>query len=278
MRRKYGIQSLKSLLPLLLVSGETGTIGEHGPLKVTMLKVGKADAIVLEQDGKALLIDTGEEDDGEDLVDFLFRENVKEIECLIITHYDKDHVGGADTLIRTLPVKKAILPDYDSVSSEYREFLREAEKSGSELIRLNEDCEFNFGGCRVEIEVPSSFADYDPDLDNDNDLSLITIVTYGEHRLLFMGDSEKKRLNEWLAKDHGQFTFMKFPHHGVYNSALGLLLSKTQPEYIAICDSKKNPADKETLELLEGRGTVFETKDGNILLRSNGREIEFTQN
>ena len=103
-------------------------------------------------------------------------------------------------------------------------------------------------------------------------------MTYGEHRLLFMGDSEKKRLNEWLAKDHGQFTFMKFPHHGVYNSALGLLLSKTQPEYIAICDSKKNPADKETLELLEGRGTVFETKDGNILLRSNGREIEFTQN
>ena len=62
------------------------------PLISTFLKVGKADAIVLESGGRAMVIDTGEEDDGQELVDFLKNRNISLVDVLIITHYDKDHV------------------------------------------------------------------------------------------------------------------------------------------------------------------------------------------
>ena len=41
------------------------------PMTVTLLKVGKADAIVVLSNSHAMLIDTGEEDDGQEVVEFL---------------------------------------------------------------------------------------------------------------------------------------------------------------------------------------------------------------
>ena len=66
-----------------------------------------------------MVIDTGEEDDGPDLVEFLQKRSIRELEALIITHYDKDHVGGADTLLEHIPVKKVYVPEYVGTGSEY---------------------------------------------------------------------------------------------------------------------------------------------------------------
>ena len=68
-------------------------------LKIVLLKVGKADAIIAQANGKAIVIDAGEEEDGEEIVTYLKNQGLSRIEALIITHYDRDHVGGADTLV-----------------------------------------------------------------------------------------------------------------------------------------------------------------------------------
>ncbi|MDO4555742.1 MAG: MBL fold metallo-hydrolase, partial [Lachnospiraceae bacterium] len=63
-------------------------------LTVTILKVGKADAIMIQTEDKVMMIDTGEEDDKDKLAIFLKQENISKVDYLIITHFDKDHVGG----------------------------------------------------------------------------------------------------------------------------------------------------------------------------------------
>ena len=97
--------------------------------------------------------------------------------------------------------------------------------------------------------------------------------------MLFMGDAEKQRTREWL--DQGsiqQYDFVKVPHHGVYNTSMVDLFEKTKPKFAAICTSEKNPADTNTLNLLKSHNTVvFETKDGDIRLLSDGKKLRISQ-
>ena len=66
---------------------------------------------------KTMVIDAGEEDDGEEVVSFLTNQGVFKVDVLIITHYDQDHVGGADTLVESLDVAQVFLPDYGETIS-----------------------------------------------------------------------------------------------------------------------------------------------------------------
>lgn len=87
---------------------------------MTLLKVGKADAIVIQTSKENMVIDTGEED-GEELVMFLKKQGISRVDTLLITHYDQEHVGGADTLMESMETERVIIPDYEEVEAELRE-------------------------------------------------------------------------------------------------------------------------------------------------------------
>ena len=71
-------------------------------LETSILKVGQADVIILTEGKEAMVIDAGEEEDGVELVETLTEKGITQVETLIITHYDKDHVGGADVLLEQM--------------------------------------------------------------------------------------------------------------------------------------------------------------------------------
>ena len=248
-------------------------------LTATVLKVGKADAIVLIEGDNCLVIDTGEEDDGEELCTFLTEQGVQKVNTLIITHFDKDHVGGADTLIERFRVDRILAPDYDGTVTDYMEFTSALKAAGLTAERLTSPVEFELGTAHVLVEPPNEYPDTSTALEVDNDCSLITTVTHGSNRLLFMGDAEKTRIRDWI--DGGtaqQCDFMKLPHHGVYNTALSELFSITRPRHTAITSSAKNPADVKTLELIKTfSSSIYETKDGKITVISNGSTLEVKQ-
>ena len=51
-----------------------------------------------------------------------------------------------------------------------------------------------------------------------------------------------------------------------------------KPTYSVICDSEKNPAEEETISILEFAGSeIFSTKDGDVSVISDGNKIEITQ-
>ena len=254
------------------------------PLKTTILKVGKADAIVIDAGTETLVIDCGEEEDGVELLEYLEKENIAKIDTLLITHYDKDHVGGADTIVESIPVGRVLVPDYDSTSTEYLDFLVALEDAGLAAERLNEKTTFPLGDATVIVEPPLSYdipeTDSDVQIEYDNNFSLVTTIVHGDNRLVFAGDIEKQRIREWLdsSDEAVPCTFLKVPHHGVFNSELQNLFERLNPPYAAICDSKKNPASDDTVkQLKEIRSDVFQTMNGKIIVVSDGNGIEIRQ-
>ena len=269
---------LSMLVMLSLFAGCARSPGPE-PLTVTLLKVGKADAIAVLSGEHALLIDAGEEDDGPEVVEFLRRHSVREVEAMIITHYDQDHVGGADTVLEEFPVGTVYVPDYEGHDWEYLDFLHAAKQRETPIQRLDEAVSIPFGDANILIEPPASYEIPDVNTDYDNNFSLITTITHGDNRLVFTGDAEKQRLREWLEGDSAiPCDFLKVPHHGIYNGALEELLAALDPDFSVICSSKKNPAESKTLELLKTCcPNVFETKDGDVLVISDGKRLEVRQ-
>lgn len=262
-----------------LLFRETANENTLSPLTCTFLKVGKADAMVLETKGLTMVIDTGEEDDGQELVDFLRNKHISLIDILIITHYDKDHVGGADTLISEIPAVRVLIPDYENSSTEYADFMVALKNASIEPEWVSSAQEFPFGDALVNIYPPASYEIPDGVLEYDNNFSLVASITHGSNRLLFTGDIEKNRIRELLSNGQLQeCNFLKVPHHGIYNTALEDFLKKLNPQYAVICSSNKHPAEEATMELLKKQGVyVLETRNGNITLTSNGQHLELQQ-
>lgn len=252
---------------------------EEVPLKVTLLKVGKADAIALQTEGETMVIDAGEEEDGEEMVMFLKNQGITRVDTLIITHFDRDHVGGADIVAEEMDVGTVVLPDYEGTNTEYEDFMDVLGKKGITPRRLTEPEEYTLGEAHVLVEPPHSYETKSAAAEFDNNFSLIATVTHGENRLLFMGDAEKQRIREWIAGENAApCKFLKIPHHGVYNTALKELMETVSPDYAVICSSNKNPAEVETLELLKKKNiSVFQTKDGNVTVISDGKKLELNQ-
>ncbi len=248
-------------------------------LKTVLLKVGKADAIVVQAGGKAIVIDAGEEEDGEEVVAYLNNQGLSRIEALIITHYDRDHVGGADTVVEQMEIGEVFVPAYTGSHTEYADFITALEEKKIVPKELTQPVEFTLGEAIVRIEPPASYEHTVGAVEMDNNFSLITTIIHGSNRLLFTGDAEKQRIRSWLEqKCDVSCDFMKVPHHGVYNTALRDLLEASEPEYAVICSSNKNPADVQTLELLKQYGVkTYQTKDGNVTVISDGSTLEVKQ-
>lgn len=269
-------------LLFFIIHMQNGGISDE-KLKVTVLKVGKADAIVLQSAGKTMLIDTGEVDDAEKIVKFLKESGVTDVDAMIITHFDKDHVGSAGAIVEQFNVNKVLIPNYEGTREEYFSFMDAMQAAMIEPERVAAQMEFTFGETTVQIDPP---LDYDVDLiadaveDYDNTLSLMTTVTCGEKTFLFTGDADRRRIKEWLSNtDPGHVDFLKVPHHGLFNAELEHLLEVTTPEYAAITCSKKNPADQTTLELLvKYHVNVFQTSDGRITAVTDGQKIDVRLN
>ncbi|MCR5293908.1 MAG: MBL fold metallo-hydrolase [Lachnospiraceae bacterium] len=249
------------------------------PLNIRFLKVGKADAMILTSGNETLVLDAGEEDDGAELLSVLSELSVSRVDYLIITHFDKDHVGGADTLLENFEVGTVYLPDYEGEGTDYNEFIYAMEKAGISPIRLTASVSFPFGDAQVSIDPPASYEVPEGETEYDNNFSLITTIVHGENRMVFMGDAEKAEIRDWLLGASAEkCALLKFPHHGSYNKALSELLKTLSPAYAVICDSDKNPADDKALELLAACGVqVFETKDGDVLASSDGKTISIVQ-
>ena len=95
----------------------------HPALTITALPVGKADALILKTDDWAAMIDTGEERDGSYIRETLEAAGIDHLNLLLVTHFDKDHVGSAAELLETVGADQVLMPDYEGTRPEYAAFL-----------------------------------------------------------------------------------------------------------------------------------------------------------
>lgn len=245
-----------------------------GEFKTTVLECGKADAIILETENHTVVIDTGEKDDGDELVAYLQSNDIAEIDYLIITHFDQDHIGGAPELMASIGIGEIITPDYVGNNSEYESFVTALSEHAVSPTKLTSSTSFTLDDVVFELYPPMR-SDYKED---DNDFSIVTSVTHGENTFLFAGDCETARLAELPEQMNMSHTFLKVPHHGVYCKGMNEFIRSVSPEYAIITDSRKNPADSETTALLDSAGcATYSTQNGTITAVSDGKTIAVTQ-
>ena len=249
------------------------------PLTLLLPKIGRADNMVLMCGGSTMVIDCAKEENGEEILEYLAQKGVEQIDILIITHFDDDHMGGAGTVVEGIPVKRILVPAYEGSGKRYNRLMEAAKSIGIGPERLLADIEFRLGDALVTVEPPASYEIPDSGEDYDNNFSLITTVVLGENRLVFTGDIEEERISQWLESGKvKKCDVLKIPHHGLYNEPLEELVGVMQPSYAVICDSEKSPAGERTVSMLEENGAqCLETKDGEITIVCDGENIEADQ-
>ncbi|MCR5625762.1 MAG: MBL fold metallo-hydrolase [Lachnospiraceae bacterium] len=236
-------------------------------LNIYCLDADKADAFILYSGNRnAVVIDCGKKKDGEDITEYLKEKGLDHVSALIITHFDKDHVGGAYEVIMNNDVEN-VYTTYMSKSSKRIDDYNDAmELRNKEEIVVRKEITFEVDGTTYQI-IPAGKPDYAKD--DSNNSSLVIKVTNGEHSMLFTGDAQEERISELVNRTDLKSEIIKMPHHGKYEANLDFLLNAVRPKYAVITSSEKEPADPVTLKLLEQHNIkTYNTVDGDI-------EIEF---
>lgn len=263
-------------LLLLFITGCSGKItSQEGNFNVHAFKVGKADSFLVSHQGQYVLIDAGEEDDGAKIVAYLQSKNIQKLHALVITHFDKDHVGGADSVVEALHIEHIYAPNYESKSKQTREFLEAVDKKQLTIEMITDVQALSVGEANGEIYPPGQ-----TNFKGDNDQSLVVSLRYGETSFLFTGDIEAPRIAEMLKDSNISMphTFLKVPHHGRFNEQTTALIEAVRPAYALITSSDKNPEQTETVAALEEAGTnIWTTRKGDVEFSSNGVKIEVVE-
>lgn len=262
-----------------VLSGERFTKGsEQTPVfHIKMLKIGKADTALLYMEGetKAVVIDTGEDDDGPEIVEKLEELGITGISHLIITHYDKDHMGGAAYVLEHIPVGQVIQPGYPKTGDTFEAYRKAMKAYAGNICTVSENMDFSVDRLSFSVYPENDLENQYFVEDDDNDRSLVTMVSYQDKRFLFTGDIEEKRIE--LLLDSGadlNCDWVKLPHHGDFNSQTENLLKKAGAKDGVICCSDKNPAKEDTLDAVRRVGmTCWITADGDITFTCDGESI-----
>jgi competence protein ComEC len=242
------------------------------PLTVTFMKVGKADGMILQTAAHTVVIDCGEESDGSKMVARLQENNVTTIDCMILSHYDQDHIGGAPAVLEAFDVKQVIGAQQEEDTEEYKRLCDAVKAEGLDLELPGSVTSFTLDDTVFTV-YPHKANDYKNGYDNN--CSLVVKVLHHDETMLFTGDAMEERLAEIM--DIGDCDLLKVPYHGRELKNLPQFLENTKPEYAVISTKEKELAPSTTAALeAVGAQTYMTFADGTIVAVSDGKSITIT--
>jgi competence protein ComEC len=269
----------KRFLPILvlliaLLLGGCGKKDAEG-LTVVFPKLGAADCAILMTEDHTVVIDTGEAEDAGAILDVLSNYRRNTVDLLLISHYDKDHVGGAAELIDALTVHRVIGSSYPKESVEYTAYQAALSQAGLTEEILSSPETVTISDNFTLIICPPEQAAYAED--ESNNASVAVEAEYGDTRMLFTGDAMEERTGEILSEFSGTFDLIKLPHHGQEKDTAALLSDAFGTENTAyiVTSSKQEPEHKKLQKAVSG--TLYRTRDGDITAFSDGSTVKITQ-
>ena len=156
-------------------------------LTVHYIDVGQADAILLETEGKFMLIDGGNKDDSQLVVSYLEQQGVSELEAVVCTHAHEDHVGGLPAVLAVYPTKAVYAPTKTYSSKIFDSFLYYVDQQGLEVTIPAPGQLLTIGNMIITFMGPvQSYAET-------NDTSIVLSAFFDEVRFIFTGDMEDRK-------------------------------------------------------------------------------------
>lgn len=205
------------ILPLLFYTQKKPNFGD---VDFTLLDVGQGLSSVVRTRDHTLVFDTGARyknffDSGESIIlPFLRFLHVDHIDTLMISHGDNDHIGGANSLLRNLPVHRIIT----SVPERFNYF---------PVITCATGQHWRWDGVDFEVLYPALGT-----LFKGNNRSCVLKITTKTHGLLLTGDIEKEAENILLNTQLKKLTadVLVAPHHGSKTSSTEAFIQAVSPQ------------------------------------------------
>ena len=245
-----------------------------GNLTVDFIDVGQADSILITNNNESMLIDAGNNEDGEDVVKYLENKGIKKLNYVVGTHPHEDHIGGLDDVINSdIQIENILMPKITTTTKTFEDVLDAIENKGLTVEAPGKGYEFKIGEANCKVMTDSII-----DKDNLNISSIVIRLRFGNNSFLFMGDSEEEneKTISWPKTD-----VLKVGHHGSNTSSSEKFLNEVSPKYAVIMAGEGNsyglPKD-EIVKRIESLGTtIYRTdKNGTIEMISDGNEIKIT--
>lgn len=228
------------ILPLLFNRPEGVPVDEF---RVDVLDVGQGSAYVIQTHEHTMLFDPGPRyaDDYEAgtsiVTPFLYARGIRELDTLMVSHADDDHVGGLQGVLDNFKVQRLLLPDPSAVDV-------------LDALACHKDQSWQWDGVTfIVMNPPAKFLHHDK---NRNNGSCVLLVKAANASMLFTADIEKGAermlVNNYpaLAAD-----VMTVPHHGSKTSSTQLLLDQVQPTLAIVSAGYRNSFGHPKPEVME---------------------------
>ena len=270
-------------------------------LNIIFFYVGQADCTLIKLNDEVILIDAGNNNDGKNVVSFLQEKGITQIDYLIGTHADEDHIGGIDDIINSMDIGTFLIPTIGENGTDYKNAVETAKDKNiqikhptmGELFKFektnnkentntnNDETNSKFQSYSAQFEVMSAMEEEGT---SDNNSSLVIEFTYNNTTYLFMGDAETEVEN---SRSWNKVNVLKVGHHGSNSSSSTKFLEQVNPEYSIIEVGKNNsynlPSDKAIRRLEESGTQVLRTDKangeevGSFWLTSDGNTIDIRE-
>jgi competence protein ComEC len=243
-------------------------------MSVHFIDVGQGDSIYIKApNGEDIIIDGGNKD-GSDVVTYLKKQKVDDIEIMIATHPDADHIGGLDEVLAAYKVEQIYAPKVSHTTEAYKDFLNAVKKEKVKIQTAKSGVELKIKDVTAKFVAPVK--EYGKDLNN---WSAVLHVTYGKNTFLFTGDAEEKSEKDMInSKQKIKAEVLKVGHHGAKETTTDSFLKTVQPKYAVISvgakNSYKHPTNEVLNRLKKVKATVYRTdKHGSIVFTSDGKKL-----
>ena len=211
----------------------------------------------------------------------------EDIDCLLITHYDDDHIGGA-LKVENIPYKEVYFNAYDGVEDSPNLSARQNQRlfhtlpqtivhssvlandkiqigdavlsvlapNNEQLSKAKEEMK------RVDMPLSSIAKDWnftlkqlmdkpypEPDASISNQASIVFIFEFDGLRMLFCGDAPDYTFVDSV---NGHFDLVKLPHHGSIKNISESLLKRIDADKFLICaDGTSHPSKQTIAKILQ---------------------------
>lgn len=242
-------------------------------MKVHFIDVGKADSTLIQCGDNDILIDGGDVSSKNVVSSYLSRQGVDDVELVIATHPDRDHIGQLESVVSDYPVERFMMPEVpeDKVptNSTYKNLMNAIDAKGIKTETPVAGQALQFGDIRLDILAPVQMAK------TTNGNSIVSRATYKNRSFLFMGDADKKEENDILKQDYSlKSDVLKVGHHGSKTSSGLSFLNQVNPMYavISVAPDRSSLPKQETIDSLNSVGANILRTDinGTVIIGTDG--------
>ncbi|WP_022794981.1 helix-hairpin-helix domain-containing protein [Marinococcus halotolerans] len=247
---------------------------EDEEMTIHFLDVGQGDSMLVESPtGETMLIDGGRQWETDTILSYLEKEEIDELDWVVGTHPDADHIGGLIGVLEEVEVKNVLDSGKEHTTDTYLDYLEVIDEQNINFVEAQEGDDVDVAPL-AQVQILNGYNE-SSDL---NESSIVLRVSYKDIDVMFMGDATEENEEEILEQYDVEAEILKAGHHGADTSTSSSFVDAVDPEAAVLSygDNNYGHPDPDVMERLRVHDTdLFSTDDsGHITVTTEGNHYD----